>query len=171
MNGIVLACATVALIVFGSLILTKQETKVVPYFVPERVLGTKFAPQTVFHEPPALDQVRKDLGGKVVMINGRSHQFAGPEINSVAVSKCSNTHDSCIAVDVNICADTTIVQRVGLISRGYSHENVRGTLRVHYIKQDDKWVCQNVENVNLQKVIKPNAKAPPQSSRVWRYEN
>lgn len=175
MNRVVLVCAALALLVFGGLLLLKKnETRVVPYYVPGAASNLLASPApTIPHfEPPSVDQIKKDLGGKTVSISGKSHQFVGPEINTVLVQKVTPVDSDNIAVDVSVCADATIVQQRGLLGarRQYTHENVCGTLRVYYERKDNQWVYRMAEGVDLQKMLTPNAKAPPTPSNVYRYQ-
>ncbi len=170
MNKAVLVCAIVALVVFGGLLLLKNHgTTKVPYYIPQQQAFVSPVPsKSIFQDPPTVDQITKDLAGKTVTINGKSHQFAGPELNYMNILS-SKDSDNGVVVDVQICADITIVEKAGILRTRYSHENVCGSMRIYYEKKGDQWNFRMVENIDLQKMITPNSKAPPSGNQVFRH--
>jgi hypothetical protein len=87
----------------------------------------------------------------------------GPELNYMSILTVQSSDSDNISVDVQVCADSTIVQRQGVMGlrKTFTHENVCGSLRVYYERKDSQWVYRMAENIDLQKMLTPNAKAPP----------
>jgi hypothetical protein len=171
MNKVVLACAAFAVFAFGGLLLVKNNGAKT-YYVPPHNSSPLTSPKPIFLEPPTVDQIKSDLSGKTVVVAGKNHQFAGPELNQMNILTSNPTPDGGMSVDVQICADTTIVNRKGVFGmrKTYAHENVCGSLRMYYDKKDGKWAYRMAENIDLQKMIKPNSVAPPSNNKqVFRY--
>lgn len=165
MNKIVLCSGFVFLFIFGGLLLTKEDqTKIIPYYIQTAPAATTIPPSTIYLEIPSIEQLKKDLSGKTVVINDRNHQFVGPELSELTVISSHNTQNG-LSLDVKICADATIVER---ISRRYHYtrENVCGSLRVYYDKKDNQWTYRMVENLDLQKVLVPNSRS---SVQIYKY--
>lgn len=178
MNRVALVCAAFAAVFLGGLLLTRSgETKIIPYYVQHSLAAPQSpavpAPKSIFQNPPSMEKIKKDLSGKVVYINGHSHQFFGPELHQINILNYDSVNTGCMFVDVQVVADATIVERTGLVFRRehYSHENVSGSLRVYYEKKDVNWQFHKVESINLTKMVTPNAKAPPSVTQVWKYVN
>jgi hypothetical protein len=169
MNRIILLCGVLTLVVFGGLFLVrKNDIRVIPYYVQGVSNSLLSAPPTIPHfDPPTVDQIKKDISGKSVTTgSGNTHQFAGPEINTILIQKVTPVDHNNVAVEVTLCADTTIVEKTGVLRRHYTHEKVCGTLRVYYERKGEKWSYRMSEDVDLQKTLTPNAKAP---SQVFRF--
>jgi len=173
MNRLVLVCAGVALLVFGGLALMKGSQKTLPYYVRQHAAHASplTSPQSIFLEPPTVDQIKQDLSGKTITIAGQNHQFAGPELNYMNILTTNPAANDGLEVDVQICADATIVNKKGILGvrKTYTHENVCGSLRVYYERKDGKWTYRMAENIDLQKMLHPNTKAPPSGTQVFRY--
>ena len=116
--------------------------------------------QAIFLEPPTVDQIKQDLSGKTVIIGGKNHKFSGPELNYMNILTTNQTQEGGLVVDVQICADSTIVNRRGLlgIRKTYTHENVCGSVRVYYERRNGAWSYRMAENIDLQKTLVPNHK-------------
>lgn len=165
-------CSLVALSVFSVLFFCNHDTtKIVPYYVQS---PSVIAPHSLSQNIPTIEQIKKDLSGKTITINGTNHTFVGPEINEVSITKTTVSDSDNISLDVKICADSTIVHvRRGLLfrRRHYSHENVCGSLKVYYKKnKEQKWEYRMAENVDLKKTIKLNSVAPSTKSTFWKYD-
>ena len=142
MNRVVLVLSICVVTALGLLLLANQ-TKNTP--VPET--------QTVkpaVQEPPTVDQIRSDLSGKTIDINGKTHQFAGPELNYMSILTV-NPKEGGLVIDVQIRSDAVTVNKKGLFRRTFTHENVYGSLRVYYEKKQGVWTYRMAENIDLQK--------------------
>lgn len=194
MNRIVLMCAlTVLSVLFVSFFATKgvgdtsnvEENAggVVPYFLPQETFSsivlpsgeTPFVPassetiKTIFLEPPTVDVIKNDLGGKMVAISGFNHQFYGSEFSSLEIIEAIPTTGDGVLVNVKLCADTTIVDRRRPPYLIYYHERVAGYVKIKYAKIGDNWSFKSFENTDLQRTLTPNTVAPPTAVRVTRY--
>lgn len=189
MNRVVLMCMLVVFAVFSGLILSKgdlfgnvpKQNAMTPYYVPQETftpiqlpagdeslvpLSSINAIKTIFLEPPTVDEIKKDLGGKSVLIEGSPHEFLGSEIGSVQVLEATPTADDGVLVSVKICADLTVINRKKSTT---AHERVAGCLKIHYEKKGTVWNVRTVENTDLQKTTTLNAVAPASLVRVTKY--
>lgn len=157
MNRVILACSVIVLAVLGCVLTFGKSSRVV--YVPGKTLMS--APTIPYVDCPNGDQVKKDLSGKVIKIDGKNHQFAGPELNEVTVLSSQPIDVTNMTVDVRLCADATVVEKKGAFRTAFAHENVCGVVRIYYAQEGGKWVYKNAESIDLHKVLKPNTKAPP----------
>jgi hypothetical protein len=157
MNRIILIGAFLVLgtVAFLSLTAKNKDVKTVPvpYYVHSHQASQ---PKALWQEPPAVDQIKKDLDGKAVQIAGSSHTFAAPEVNYVSILNV-NGDDKTLVVDVQINSDVTLVQKAGALGlrKNYTHENVSGSVRIYYDRQGDVWVYRMVENIDTTKKLIP----------------
>ena len=92
MNKVVLISFGVVLAVIGVLCALNKPAKT--YYVS----SSHSAPKSIYFEPPTVDQIKKDLGGKTVVIEGNNHQFTGPELNDMSILVANPTPDGGLAV-------------------------------------------------------------------------
>lgn len=160
MNRVVLVCLAVALGAFGLMIALKQKnqrTVPVPYYVQSN--NQQGTPRAIYQEPPTVDQIRKDLNGKVVQIGAYSHVFSAAELNYMNILNVNND-DHTMVVDVQVNSDATLVQKTGAfgLRRNYTHENLSGSVRLYYDRAGNTWVYKTAENIDLQKKLVPQIK-------------
>lgn len=162
MNRMVLVCVAVALGAFGVLLAVKggSSHKTVP--VPYYVHAAPAAPSPslpLYREPPSVDQIKRDLNGKVIHIGDTSHVFAANELNYLSVLNVNND-DNSMVVDVQVNSDATLVQKSGALGlrRTYTHENLSGSVRLYYERAGNTWTYKTAENIDLQKKLVPQIK-------------
>lgn len=156
MNRVVMVCLIAALGAFGVMFALKHSAKTVP--VPYYVHSNP-TPRAIYQEPPSVDQIKKDLNGKVIQIGASSHVFSAAELNYINVLNI-NSDDKVMMVDVQVNSDATLVQKTGTlgIRRNYTHENLCGSVRLHYDRVSNTWVYKSAENIDLQKKLVPQIK-------------
>lgn len=190
MNKIISICSLTICVVFGGLLVSNlfsvggtQSDTVIPYFTPQDAFYVSRLPlehksfasslatdtiKTIFLDPPMEDAIKKDLGGKSVVISDVSHEFLGSEINSLKILETIPSVKDEVLVEVEICADLTIVDR-RILPHAFSHERVSGRMKIHYDRKEDHWNVKFLENVDLQKTVTPNTVAPASPTRVTKY--